>query len=64
MLFFSILFLCLAFSASAFDLQGGISPDPKKFLQKYALLKLHEACFGQENMFKVKTRNNAANCIF
>ncbi len=34
-------------------LQGDISPDPKHFLHKYALLKLYESCFGQELLYKV-----------
>ncbi len=48
-----ILLLCLT-ASRGFDLQGNISPDPKNFLKKYALLKLHESCFGQEAMFKVR----------
>ncbi len=40
--------------AVAFDVQGGISPDPQAFLQKYALVKLHESCFGRNNMIEVR----------
>ena len=36
-----------------FDLQGGISPDPNSFLQKYAMIKLYESCFGAEHMHNV-----------
>lgn len=49
--------LCLAFFGltSGFDIHGGISPDPQHFLEKYALVKLYESCFGREMMVQVRT---------
>jgi len=53
--FVSILVALLMASAVAFDLPSGdISPDPTNFLRKYALLKLHEECFGKEAIFRVR----------
>ena len=58
---FAVISLILYYScvvgpvASGFDLQGGISPDPQSFLQKYAMIKLYESCFGAEHMHNVST---------
>ena len=50
---FCVLLGVLFAIAEGFDLHGGISPDPHNFLQKYALIKLYEACFGKEAMYQV-----------